>query len=297
MSSKFGCMKILVTGSNGQLGSELREIAKGMSYDFIFTDREKLDLISENLPQKVSHFDPDYIINCGAYTAVDQAEDDIDLCYQINDLAVDNLAHAALECNATLIHISTDYVYHNDKRGPLLEGDTCSPQSHYAKSKYQGELNLIKHPLQKFIILRTSWVYSSYGKNFVKTMLKLADSHSTLRVVNDQIGSPTYAADIADTIILMINKIENQEVDSPYGIFNYSNEGHISWADFARVILLKAGKNVEVQEISTKTFGAKAPRPNWSSLSKNKIKNVYDINTKGWTSSLDRCLSKMGVLT
>ncbi len=282
-------MKILVLGSKGQLGSELRKLSpKIKNATFTFIDKDQVDISQE---ESVKHFFKlesfDYCINCAAYTAVDLAESEQDLCREINIKGVQYIASACSEHEVTLFHISSDYVYHNEINRPLLENDPTTPQGVYANTKLQGDF-AAKSYNDKTIILRTSWVYSSFGNNFVKTMLRLGAERDQLNIVFDQIGSPTYAEDIASTILEIINQLEAGNCH--YGIFNFSNEGVCSWYDFANEIFSMSKIKCNINPITSEEYPTPAQRPNYSVMNKGKIKKTYQIEIPHWKDSLKRCL-------
>jgi dTDP-4-dehydrorhamnose reductase len=282
---------ILVSGGNGQLGSEINVLQSLFpAYNFDIKTRKELDLSSEESIRKVlSNSDYSYFINAGAYTAVDKAESDQSNCYAVNGMALYHICRY-LPKGCRLIHISSDYVYHNDSTEPILESSLCNPQGTYARSKHQGE-QFIMNMASQSIILRTSWVYSSYGNNFVKTMLRLGQSKDKLSIVSDQIGTPTYAKNIATAVMDIIEKLENKDIEnSEFGIYNFTDSGQTSWADFARHIFASQDIQCQVEDISTESYGAAAPRPLWSVLSLDKIRRDYNIKTSPWTESLSDCL-------
>jgi dTDP-4-dehydrorhamnose reductase len=276
--------KILVTGGNGQLGSELKELApKYQQYHFMFTDVENLDIcdhkavatfIDEN---KVST-----IINCAAYTAVDKAEEQFELADKINHLAVANFAQIAKDKNIQLVHISTDYVFDGTNHKPYTESDKPNPQSVYGKTKLDGELAMQQINPQNSMIIRTSWVYSKYGNNFVKTMLRLGKERDELSVVADQIGTPTHAADLAKAILTILPKIKNEIVE----LFHFSNEGVCSWYDFAKTIFDINGMDVKLNPIESEAYPTPAKRPFYAVLNKRKIKEIYNLDISHWKDSL-----------
>lgn len=279
-------MKILVTGSKGQLGSELKVISNyNNSYEWIFTDIEELDLSDlKNLYKKISVFFPDLIINCAAYTQVDKAESEYILADIINHKAVDLISKWTRDNSKKLIHISTDYVFDGNSKDALNENASLSPLNTYGKTKLDGEI-ICQLNDSNSIILRTSWVYSSFGNNFVKTMRKLMIDQALIKVVDDQFGSPTYAADLADVILKII---ENN--DWIPGIYHYSNEGKISWFDFAKSIKSISNYQTKIIAVPSSEFKTTAIRPKYSLLDKTKIKNVYDINIPFYLDSLKKCI-------
>ncbi len=284
-------INVLVSGSNGQLGSEIRELSTSYLYSFFFTDKETLDITNElYIKNFVKTNSIDVIINCAGYTAVDKAEIEKDLADKINHIAVKNLAQISRENNIKLIHISTDYVFDGKNYQPYKEEDVTNPQSIYGKSKLEGENAIIEHDLVNSIIIRTSWVYSSFGNNFLKTMLRLGKEKKELAVIFDQVGTPTYAKDLAKTILDIIPKINNKKTE----IFNYSNEGVLSWYDFAKEIMKMAKLSCMINPIETKDYPTPAKRPHYSVLNKSKIKSTFKIEIPYWKDSLDDCLRKLG---
>ncbi len=282
-------MKVLVTGSNGQLGRSLQKVAKKYpKIKFIFTDVEELDITKQY--QVIKHFiriKPDFCVNCAAYTKVDEAEDNSEKCYYINETGAANLAIAAKFTSSKMIHISSEYVYFNDDEKVNTEDFPTNPQGVYAKSKLAGEKKIIEN-LQKHMIIRTSWLYSEFGNNFVDTIINLAKTKKQLKVVDDQIGSPTYATDLAETIL----KIITSKTFS-YGVFNYSNLGFTSWFHFAKEIVNKLDSKCKVKSISSSQYPTKAPRPLNSKMSKNKISSAYGITIPKWKNSLAVCMKNL----
>ena len=284
---------ILVTGSNGQIGTELQYLAKHFpDFTFTFVDVVDLDITDANVVYDfVNSGDYNYIINCAAYTAVDKAEEDEKLAYEVNAMGAKNIAQAAVIRNIQVIHISTDYVYHNGLDRPLLESDPTNPQSVYASTKLQGD-QMVQMMLPSSMIIRTSWVYSSFGHNFVKTMLRLGKERDSLGIVADQIGTPTYAYDLAKAMLEIISKMENGDLVSGkmQGVFHYSNEGETHWADFAKKIFEMENIDCKVNEIETKDYPLPAARPPYSLLDKSKIKETFDLEIPNWEDSLATCL-------
>lgn len=273
---------ILVTGASGQLGSELQAIAGQYNYVFHFKNSKALDITNYELFKKfvVDHH-INVIINCAAYTAVDKAESEPELANAINHLAVKHMAEMAKAHQIKLVHISTDYVFDGRNHKPYLETDATNPQSVYGQTKLDGELAMqIVNPA-KSIIIRTSWVYSKYGNNFVKTMLRLAESKDELSVVADQIGSPTNAADLAFTIMSVLNEINNENVE----IYHFSNEGYCNWFDFAALVFKKFNCKTKIKPITTDEFITAAKRPSNSVLNKAKIKAVFNVQVPDWKES------------
>ncbi|MCD6653828.1 MAG: dTDP-4-dehydrorhamnose reductase [Sulfurovum sp.] len=289
-------MNTLVTGANGQLGSEIKELVQQSTigtqhYHFYFTDSDTLDITDF---QAVEIFcrekNINVIINCAAYTGVDKAESEIELADKINHLAVKNLAMLSNEFGIKLIHISTDYVFDGMNYKPYIEDDITNPQSVYGKTKLDGENAMLAANPPNSIIIRTSWVYSSFGSNFVKTMLRLGKEKANLGVIFDQVGTPTYAKDLAKTILDIIPQIQNEKVE----IYNYSNEGVLSWYDFAKEIMKMAKLNCQINPIETKEYPAPAKRPHYSVLNKAKIKNTFNVEIPYWKDGLDDCLKRLG---
>jgi dTDP-4-dehydrorhamnose reductase len=293
MSQNIGRPTILVTGANGQLGSELRLITVESPYNFVFTDIEELDLTRKD--EVFEYFkgrNIDFCINCAAYTAVDRAESDPDLALKINALAVENLALACESYRTTLIHISTDFVFDGQAFRPLTEIDEPNPISIYGQTKLEGE-RLALAVCSQTIIIRTSWLYSIYGNNFLKTMLRLAETRSELNVVFDQVGTPTYAADLAKLIIVIIAEGVADGLMDKYGIYHYSNEGIASWYDFSKAIFEEKKMQIRVNPILTSGYPLPAKRPHFSVMDKSKIKTAFRIEIPHWRESFRVCLSKM----
>ncbi|MFK7935290.1 MAG: dTDP-4-dehydrorhamnose reductase [Saprospiraceae bacterium] len=287
---------ILVTGANGQVGSELQHLAQFFNnFTFIFTDVAELDITDEAEVMRFAKTHPfDYCINCAAYTAVDKAETNVELARKINVTGAVNLAKASHSNNALLFQISTDYVYHNTQNTPFKEGDPTNPQGVYAQTKLDGDLAAQQYNANTMVI-RTSWVYSTFGHNFVKTMLRLGKDRDKLTVIFDQIGTPTYARDLARAMLQIIQKIENEEIakDVTNGVFHYSNEGVTSWYDFAQAIFDVEKINCKVSPIETKDYPTPAKRPPFSLLNKGKIKATFGIEIPYWRESLKKCLEQL----
>ncbi|WP_373074037.1 dTDP-4-dehydrorhamnose reductase [Sulfurimonas sp.] len=282
---------ILVTGANGQLGSEIKELSSEYENNYFFTDREELDISNEQaVKEYINSNNIDVIINCAAYTAVDKAEDDQENANNINHLAVKYLSEIAKEKSVNMIHVSTDYVFNGKNHKPYVEEDSVNPNSVYGKTKLDGENAMLHINPKNSIIIRTSWVYSSFGANFVKTMLRLGKERDELGVIFDQVGTPTYARDLAKIILEIQPKIDNENVE----IYNYSNEGVLSWYDFAKEIMRMAKLDCIVNPIETKEYPTPASRPHYSLLNKAKIKKVFNITIPYWKDSLDECLRKLG---
>ena len=282
--------KIIVTGAGGQLGQELQVLASAFpSFDFIFADRNQLPISD---PARVSAFfneyKPDWCINCAAYTAVDKAESEKEAAFGINGDAPGYLARACQSIGARLIHISTDYVFDGSSATPLKEDDSTAPINIYGASKLEGEKQVLQIHPDGSVIIRTSWVYSEFGNNFVKTMIRLMRERPAINVVNDQIGSPTYAADLAAAILHIIN--------TPHfvpGIYNYSNEGQISWYEFALAIHKLIGSSCTVGPIASANYPTPARRPHYSLLDKSRIKKTYGISIPDWLTSLTICINRL----
>jgi dTDP-4-dehydrorhamnose reductase len=285
---------ILVTGAYGQLGNEVRILSANYpEYNFMFTDVDSLDITDKDeLIDFVTGNDIRYIINCAAYTAVDKAEDDAELCEKINATAVKNLGIAAAEAGAGIIHVSTDYVFDGTSCRPYTEDMPTKPCSVYGKTKLKGEKNLLK-ACPNAIIIRTAWLYSPFGNNFVKTMIKLGSERESLNVIFDQVGTPTYALDLADAIL----KAMDQTIDTDHekgGVYHFSNEGVCSWYDFTIKIHEIAGiKTCKVNPIETKDYPTKAARPHYSVLNKSKIKQTFNITIPHWEASLKDCIKEL----
>jgi dTDP-4-dehydrorhamnose reductase len=277
---------ILVTGSKGQLGNEMQLIAKkNPDFDYFFTDVDELDITNiEAIENFVVDNKIDFIVNCAAYTAVDKAETDIEFCYKINAEAVKNIAEVAKKISVKVIHVSTDYVFNGENFKPYNEEDVVCPVSVYGKSKLEGEKVLFE-TMQEAVVIRTSWLYSSFGNNFVKTMMKLGTEREAMNVIFDQVGTPTYAADLAEAIATIL-KSDNFVP----GIYHFSNEGVCSWYDFAIKIHQIAGIKCLVRPIESKEYHFTTPRPHYSVLNKSKIKKTYGVDIPHWEESLRKCV-------
>jgi dTDP-4-dehydrorhamnose reductase len=287
-------MKILVTGAYGQLGNEINCLtAKYPDWQFLFTDADTLDITSESdLEIWFQNNKPNYIINCAAYTAVDKAETEVETAEKVNALAPKLLGKFSTNVGAKMIHISTDYVFDGESFLPYSEEDKVNPKSVYGETKLQGEKNCFEENPDT-IIIRTSWLYSAFGNNFVKTMLRLSKERGHLNVVFDQVGTPTYAADLASAILSVIQIAEKQPEKFVPGIYHYSNEGVASWYDFARAIFEISGVNCNVNPVLSDQFPTAAKRPNYSVLNKSKIKNTFGITIPYWRDSLKDCIQKL----
>jgi dTDP-4-dehydrorhamnose reductase len=284
-------INILVTGSNGQLGNELQRLADDFpEFRFTFTDIAELDLTNE---EKVkAWFDenkPDVCLNCAAYTAVDKAEEERDLAMLVNKSAVAILAKQCTRLNTLLVHVSTDYVFDGKNFKPYTEEDQTAPISYYGLTKLQGEI-AVKDFAKRYLIIRTSWLYSAFGNNFVKTMIRLGKERDSLGVVFDQIGTPTYAGDLAKAMLVATDQLYDKEIKE---VFHYSNEGVISWYDFAVAIMEEAHLSCEVRAIESKDFPTKTNRPFYSVLNKSKIKSQLHIEVPYWRTSLKKMIEEI----
>lgn len=289
-------MNILVTGANGQLGNEIQKVSKHSQDHYIFTDvcdgYEKLDITNlDAIRQMVAQLDVKCIINCAAWTNVDVAETAGDIVEQLNAKAPENLAMAMKEVEGLLVHISTDYVFGGDPYNtPCREDQKGSPTGVYGQTKLHGEQRILATGV-KHIIIRTAWLYSEFGKNFVKTMLSLTATKPQLKVVFDQCGTPTYARDLADVIY---DIIENRKFDNNEGIYHFSNEGVCSWYDFTKVIAQMAGHTTcDIQPCHSDEFPSPVKRPAYSVLDKSKIKDTFGITIPYWTDSLRKCIAAL----
>jgi dTDP-4-dehydrorhamnose reductase len=281
---------ILITGASGQLGNELKVSSKNyFGYEYIFTDNDTLDItVEKEVNDFIGKNRPDWIVNCAAYNFVDKAEAEPDKAMQINAAGVQNLVESIKGSECRLIHISTDYVFDGKSNSPYNEYSAPNPLSVYAKSKFEGERYALKHYLS--MIIRTSWLYSSFGNNFVKTIMKQGVEKDSLRVVFDQTGTPTYAADLADAIMFIISRVIRNQIAFNAGIYHYSNEGICSWYDFATEIVQEAGLKCKVLPILSKEYPSAVQRPFYSVLDKSKIKENYSIEIPHWRRSLKRCI-------
>lgn len=284
-------MNILITGCNGQLGREFQKISNiDSEHNWIFTDVDQLDICDERSVRLFFTSNTiDVCINCAAYTAVDKAEDEETLARRINADAAMILANACNSTNTLLIHISTDYVFNGEIERPYIESDTVSPNSVYGRTKAEGEANIISSNCS-YIIVRTSWLYSSFGNNFVKTMLNIGSKRDAVNVVNDQNGNPTWAYDLANAILILIQRAGKDKI---HEIFHYSNDGIIPWCNFAEAIFDISGIKCEVKQISTAEYGCKANRPMFSALDKTKIKEFTGIRIPFWRDSLIKCIEEI----
>lgn len=284
--------KILVTGANGQLGSEIRDLAAATGHQFVFTDVDDLDLTSEEDASNFLHaIKPDYIINCAAYTAVDNAESDEEAALRVNAGIPEILIDCASEIGSRIIHLSTDYVFSGTATEPYMESDITGPESAYGRSKLEGERIMSKY--DKTMIIRTSWLYSYYGKNFVKSMFNYIQEKKELRIVNDQHGSPTYARDLAAAILEIIGEPGEQRDKFNPGIYHYANNGKVTWYQLTMEIRKYLNADNVIYPIETKDYPLPAPRPMYSVLSTEKIQDELGINIPWWKQSLIDCLDRI----
>ncbi len=283
-------MNILITGANGQLGNALREASNGSQHRYIFTDVAELDITSDAAVDEIFRQGKiDVVVNCAAYTAVDKAEEEADVADMINHLAVTNLAESCAKYNATLIHISTDYIFDGKATSPYTEDSAPAPLNVYGVTKLAGERSIIESGC-RHIIIRTSWLYSQFGHNFCKTMRRLSATESSLRVVCDQVGTPTYAGDLAEAIVHII---ESNQL-SKCGTYNFSNEGVCSWYDFAvEIARLSGNTNCVITPCRSEEYPTKALRPRYSVLSKEKIAQTFSIEIAEWQESLKKCIERL----
>ncbi|GGZ37932.1 NAD(P)-dependent oxidoreductase [Echinicola pacifica] len=280
-------LNILVIGSNGQLGAEIRSLSHGYPFQFLFTTRKELDISSlENINQYLNAKKVDVIINCAAYTAVDRAETEEEQANLVNHLAVQSIAKAAQSFDIKLIHVSTDYVFEGIAYQPYLEDALTNPKNIYGKSKAAGERAMCNINPDNSLIIRTSWVYSSFGSNFVKTMLKLGRKNDQLKVIDDQIGSPTYARDLAKAILDILPNLNHTGVE----IYHYTNEGVCTWYDFAKSIMEFGDIDCNVLPQLTENYPTPAKRPHFSVMSKYKIKEKFNIEIPYWRDALKECI-------
>lgn len=288
--------KILVTGANGQLGQSFRQAsANWPKMDFVFADSRELDLRNKSAVRgffdKAENKKIKWVVNCAAYTAVDKAEGEPDKAQAVNVLGVKHLAESCALLGIPMIHFSTDYVYHSRQNTPFRESDTVHPRGVYARTKLAGERAALRaNPLS--MIVRTSWVYSAFGQNFVKTMLRLGRERTEISVVADQIGTPTYAGDLAEAVLKIIEKVEMGEVAQGFiqGVWHYANEGVASWYDFAVAIFELAAIPCKVSPITTDAYPTPAKRPPFSVLDKSKVKTAFGLEIPHWRASLRKCL-------
>jgi len=287
-------MRVLITGSNGQLGSEIKELENNdKKVDLIFKDLPELDICNfKALQAFILDNNINAVINCAAYTAVDKAEEESIIATKVNYEGVLNIVNALQTVNGKLIHISTDYVFDGNNFLPYKELDPISPIGVYGETKRAGELFVINSDIDS-IVIRTSWLYSSYGNNFVKTMLRLGNEKENLGVIFDQVGTPTYARDLAKTCLEILTGVNSVKISKNGNLYHYSNEGVASWYDFAISIMELGGENCKVKPIQTKDYPTLAKRPHFSVLNKSKIKTDFKIEIPYWRDSLKDCIEKI----
>ena len=287
-------MRVLITGSNGQLGSEIKALATNYKeLDFVFKDLPELDICNfEALQAFIIENNINAVINCAAYTAVDKAEEDAEIAEQVNSIGVSNLVNALAKVNGKLIHISTDYVFDGNHFLPYKESDPVSPIGVYGETKRAGELAVLNSDIDS-VVIRTSWLYSSYGNNFVKTLLRLGNEKEDLGVIFDQVGTPTYARDLAKTCLEILSGVNSAKISNNGNLYHYSNEGVASWYDFAISIMELGGVNCKVNPIQTKDYPTLAKRPQYSVLNKSKIKTDFKMEIPCWRDSLKDCIEKI----
>lgn len=289
-------MRILITGANGQLGQSLQEMSKKQQLvdTLIFTDRSQLDLSQpDSIETCIANNTVDVIINCAAYTMVDQAESDLDTANQINHLAVKQLAQIAHSRQIKLIHISTDYVFDGLSNAPYTEEQKTRPVSAYGLTKLQGEQAIQETMAYNAMIIRTSWMYSEHGKNFVRAMLNLSQERDSIGVINDQIGTPTYAKDLATALLDILQHPHFKQDKFDTQIYHYANQGHCSWFEFAEYIFQYIGAKLEINPIKTEQYPLPAKRPSFSVLNTKKIVDTFGLQIPTWQSSLERCLEQL----
>ena len=280
---------ILVTGANGQLGTCIKAIANNYpSCNVVFEDSSSLDITNRNqVVQYMSNSQFDYIINCAAYTAVDLAEDNKEKAFEINAKAVENLTIACKRFSSTLLHVSTDFVFDGKKNAPYLERDSTHPLNYYGASKLNGE-QIIQQALSKYVIIRTSWLFSEFGNNFGKTMVRLGQEKKELSIVADQYGSPTYAIDLAHILLTFI-----ASSSTSYGLYHFSNHGATTWYNFAAEIFKLQNQDIRLHKTTSKQFASRAIRPKYSVLETKKVKETLNIDIRNWQSALKEMLSRL----
>ncbi|WP_374950592.1 dTDP-4-dehydrorhamnose reductase [Mucilaginibacter sp.] len=281
--------KVIIFGASGQLGQCFKKIAADENLDYlIFPEENEANILDTGALKKVfAKYLPTHVVNCAAYTAVDKAEDDVDAALSVNKTGVENIARLCSEHNTTLVQVSTDFVFKGDKASPLTEEDATEPISVYGQTKLDGEL-VIPGLTDKYFVLRTAWLYSEFGNNFVKTMLKLGAERDLLKIIADQVGTPTYAMDLAQAILTVVN------ADSTaYGVYHYSNEGVASWYDFTKAIVQLSDTDVKVLPIATSEYPTRAVRPAYSVMDKAKIKTTFGIDIPYWRDSLAVCINRL----
>jgi dTDP-4-dehydrorhamnose reductase len=276
----------LVTGSESQLGKTLKEITPSGGFKFYFTTKSELDITDKEQVKRIfKQVSFDYCLNFAAYTDVNLAEKEEKKCFKVNAKAVGYLAKACKKHNCILIHISTDYVFDGSKKKPYKETDLPNPLNIYGKSKLAGE-QIIQQYLKKYLIIRTSWMYSAYNNNFVKTILNLSKKQNEIRLINDQTGTPTFAFDLIAFILFAIRKIEDKEKKKYFGLFHFSNKGKTTWYDFGRKIVELLGNEVKIIPIKTREYPSPAKRPEYSVLSKKKLQKTFDYKVQNWKNAL-----------
>lgn len=287
-------MKILVTGSNGQLGSEIKQLSESYkSFEFVFMDLPELDICRRlQLDDVFKDREIKAVINCAAYTGVDQAEHDSEIAEKVNSEGVFNLVNVLEEVEGRIIHISTDYVFDGNNSSPYKESDPVSPVGVYGKTKRAGELAVLNSKIDGLVI-RTSWLYSAYGNNFVKTMLRLGSEKKSLNVIFDQIGTPTYARDLAKSCLDILCERGSENISRKGKLYHYSNEGVTSWYDFAAAIMEFGEIDCKVIPIQTKDYPTEAKRPKYSVLDKRRIKDDFGIEIPNWRGSLNDCIDRL----
>lgn len=287
-------MVVLVTGANGQLGQSIKFIAnKYPTIQFIYTDFDEMDITNiESCTNAFLKYKPQFCINTAAYTAVDKAESEPEKAHLINSIGPENLAKVCKEYDTILLHISTDFIFDGNSKTPYLESDLPNPQSVYGQTKLEGEI-AIQNTWEKHFIIRTSWVYSQFGVNFMKTMLRLASERDSLSVVSDQIGTPTNAVDLAECLLTIISFDFRLSTFDCYGIYNYSNEGVCSWYDFAAAIFHQKEIKIDLKPIPTSAYPTPAKRPAYSVLDKKKIKDTFNIEISEWKASLVKGINQL----
>ncbi len=281
---------ILVTGAAGQLGNELKVVSKNFyGYDFIFTDLDTLDLSNkEQTAEFIKINSPDWIVNCAAYNLVDKAQSEPETAMVVNGTAVKNIVDSIKGSETRFIHISTDYIYDGLANVPYNESAVPNPASEYGKSKLAGEKFALQH--HAAMVIRTAWLYSSFGNNFVKTIMRHGKEKESLKVVFDQTGTPTYASDLATAIMSIISGVIRNQFAFKSGVYNYSDEGACTWYDFAAEIIKEAGLNCLINPVLTKEYPLPAPRPAYSVMDKIKIKENYGLVIPHWRTSLEKCM-------
>lgn len=285
-------MKVLVTGADGQLGRSLSSISENFAGTMLFVGRKEMDICNAaSIRSKIESFKPDYIINCAAYTAVDKAESEKDRALEINRDALINIIKETESIHSKIIHISTDYVFNGENEVPYAETDTIDPRSVYGKTKAEGEKALLAMAKDRCMIIRTSWLYSEFGHNFLKTMLRLGQEKQRLNVVSDQIGIPTYTRDLAKAILKIIAL--DLEITSGNQILHFSNSGESNWYEFAKEIMEVANLNCEINAISTSEYPTPAKRPKYSVLSTDRIEKELGIEIRNWKIALRACFERL----